>query len=401
MAQTSTEKMRQWTGPAILSFGFRPFFFFGALWAALAMALWIAMLTGILNLPTHFDPVSWHAHEFLFGYLGAIIAGFLLTAVPNWTGRLPVVGWLLGGLVLIWATGRLAISISALMPQEVAIALDLAFPTLFSLLILREIVVGKNWRNLIVFALLVVFTLANGLFHWAAINGESPAQTAGMRLGIAAAILLISVIGGRIVPSFTRNWLVKTNHKARPTPPMQRFDKITLLITAAGLLGWVIWPSEPITAIGLIITGALQFIRLWRWKGFETGTEPLVWVLHLGYAFIPIGALCVGASILLPDLIGLAAAQHVWMAGAIGLMTLAVMTRATLGHTGRDLRAGVGTTALYLALVGAVVIRLLAGVWPQSAMSFYTLSALLWISAFVGFATLYGPLLLRRRPKQL
>jgi uncharacterized protein involved in response to NO len=400
MAQSTGEQMRNWSGPAVLSFGFRPFFLLGALWAALAMMIWVVMLSGGPALPTRFDPTSWHAHEFLFGYLGAIIAGFLLTAVPNWTGRLPVVGWQLAALSALWIAGRVTIATSALLPPFWVGAVDLAFPLVLAAMILREIIAGKSWGNLVVLVMLAVFALANGLFHWNAAMGGFAAQGMGLRLGLAAALMMVSVIGGRVVPSFTRNWLVKTGHDARPAPPMQRFDKATLGATVLGLLAWVLWPDRAAAGIGLLIVAALQTARLIRWKGILTGAEPLIWVLHSGYAFVPLGALAVGASILFPQFLGLAAAQHIWMAGVIGLMTLGVMTRATLGHTGQDLHAGLATTSIYLAIIGSVAMRLLAGAFPDIATPLYSLAALLWIAAFGGFAAVYGPLLVRPKPER-
>lgn len=215
---TTTDQMRQWMGPALFSYGFRPFFLFGALWAAFAMVLWIALLSGLADLPTRLDPVSWHAHEFLFGYLGAVIAGFLLTAVPNWTGRLPVVGWPLAALFAVWVLGRIMIAMSAILPPGLPEAVDLLFPLALGGLILREIISGKNWKNLIVLAMLAVFTFANLLFHIDAAQGGVAASGIGMRLGIAAVLMMISVIGGRIVPSFTRNWMVKQGQTDLPTP---------------------------------------------------------------------------------------------------------------------------------------------------------------------------------------
>jgi len=168
---TTMQRHRAWRGPAVLSFGFRPFFLLGALWAALAMGLWVAMLAGRLTLPTAFDPVSWHAHEFLFGYLGAIIAGFLLTAVPNWTGRLPVTGWPLAGLVAAWLAGRVAVTVSQDLPPLAVALAELALVAALAVLLGREIIVGRNWRNLPVIGLLAVFGFANALFHWDAASG--------------------------------------------------------------------------------------------------------------------------------------------------------------------------------------------------------------------------------------
>ncbi|MFA8386361.1 MAG: NnrS family protein [Pelagibaca sp.] len=394
MAQTSAEQMRAWQGPALFSYGFRPFFLFGAVWLVLAMLVWLAALTGTIDLPTRFDPVSWHAHEFLFGYLGAVLAGFLLTAVPNWTGRLPMVGWPLAGLFALWGAGRITVFFSATLPVAVAPVVDLAFPLVLGGLILREIVAGKNWRNLIVLAMLAVFTLANALFHYEALRGDHAAQGFGLRLGLATAILMIAVIGGRIIPSFTRNWLARTEIPARPSPPMQRFDKLVLASSLVVLGLWVVQPFERHTGIALGVFGLLHLARLIRWKGYHTLTEPLVWVLHVSYAFIPVGAFALAFD-QLAGTTGTAGAQHLWMAGAIGAMTLAVMTRATLGHTGQELVANRSTVGLYLCLFGSVFARLWTSVWLE--MSY--VSGILWLAAFAGFALVYGPSLMRQKPE--
>lgn len=395
MAQSSAEQMRAWTGPALFSFGFRPFFLFGGAWACLSMLLWIASLSGVLALPTRFDPVSWHAHEFLFGYLGSVLAGFLLTAVPNWTGRLPIVGWPLAALFALWAVGRVAVMVSGVLPPGIAATLDLGFPIVLGAMILREIVAGKNWRNLIVLGLLAAFTLANAIFHLENARGAYAAQGYGLRLGLATAIMMIGVIGGRIIPSFTRNWLARTDNPARPAPPMQKFDKVALLISAAALLLWVIRPDAMVTGVALLVMGTLHAVRLARWSGQHTIGEPLVWVLHVAYAFVPLGALALGGALVVGQ-IGAPVAQHLWMAGAIGLMTLAVMTRATLGHTGRDLTATPATVAIYLAHIGAVLARLLIPALPWMTQ----VSGLLWFAAFAGFVLVYGPLLIRPRSGQ-
>ena len=392
---TTTEQMRAWAGPAILTFGFRPFFVGAAVWAVLAMVLWVPMLSGHLMLPTAFDPVSWHAHEFLFGYLGAVVAGFLLTAVPNWTGRLPIVGWRLGALACLWLAGRVAVGVSGGLPLLLVAAVDLAFPVVFALAIGREIVAGKNWRNLIVLAMLGVFILGNALFHWEAARGDYAAQGQGLRLGLAAGVMMIAVIGGRVVPSFTRNWLVKRRSSALPTPPMRFFDKVALVALLVALALWVAWPLGALTGVALTLAGALHVLRLARWAGHRTIAEPLVTVLHAGYAFVPLGALALAVEILRPGALGMAGAQHFWMAGAIGLMTLAMMTRATLGHTGQALTAGAGTVMIYLALILSVFARVAGGVWPEVSGTLNAVAGLLWIFAFGGFAVVYGALLLR------
>jgi uncharacterized protein involved in response to NO len=387
--------------PTILTHGFRPFFLGGAVWAVVAMALWVPMLAGSLTIPAAFDPVSWHAHEFLFGYLGAVVAGFLLTAVPNWTGRLPISGWRLGTLVALWLAGRFAVAVSAAVPTALVAAIDLSFPIALAFSIGREIVAGKNWRNLVVLGLLGTFTLGNALFHWDAARGDYAAHGIGLRVGLGTAIMMIAVIGGRIVPSFTRNWLVKQGGGHLPVPPMQVFDKVALLVLLGALLVWVALPGALFTGAALVLAGALHVIRLVRWAGHRTFAEPLVTVLHAGYAFLPLGGLALGAEILAPGLVGMAAAQHLWMGGAIGLMTLAVMTRATLGHSGQELRAGAGTVAIYAALTAAVLTRVAAGIWPAVAPMLHSVSGFAWIAAFGGFALVYGRFLLCRPPPKV
>ena len=394
---TTAERMRAWRGPAILSFGFRPFFLGAAIWAAVAMALWIPALTGALDLPTRFDAASWHAHEFLFGYLSAVIAGFLLTAVPNWTGQLPIVGWPLGGLFVLWVGGRAGVLLSHGLPSLAVALVDLAMPVALTGFLAREIIVGKNWRNLIVLTMLGIFTISNAIFHWEAARGDYAAQGYGLRAGLGAALMMIAVIGGRIVPSFTRNWLARQGPGRLPVPPMQRFDKIALLALLAALFAWIAAPEAQALAPLLLAAGALHLVRLARWAGDRTLAEPLLWILHLGYLFLPLGAIALGVSILVPGVFGGASAQHLWMAGAVGLMTLAVMTRATLGHTGQELKAGRGTLALYLGLLTAILARLAAGLWPDQAPLLHILSGLAWIAAFGGFAMLYGPAMMRRR----
>ena len=395
---STSEQIRAWRGPAVLTFGFRPFFLGAALWAVAAMVLWVLTLTGNITLPSRFDPASWHAHELLFGYLIAPISGFLLTAVPNWTGRLPIVGWPLGGLFSLWILGRFAVLFSIhLSPVVVAIA-DVALPVALLAVLGREIVTGRNWRNLIVLAMLAVFALGNAVFHLEAARGHYAAEGYGLRIGLGAAIMMIAVIGGRIIPSFTRNWLVGRRIKNLPTPPMQDFDRLAILGLLLAIVTWIAQPQSRLSAALMFVAGALHVARLLRWSGHRTAREPLLWILHVGYACLPLGAWTIAIEILRPDTIGTASALHFWLVGAIGLMTVAVMTRATLGHTGRRLTAGRGTLAIYIALLISVVSRLAAGQWPEHAMNLYIVAGLTWIAAYSGFVLFYGPALLQPRP---
>ena len=391
---TSAERMRAHRGPAILSYGFRPFFLLGAVWAAFLIAIWLPMLGGALTLPTAFSPLEWHAHELLYGYVPAIVAGFLLTAVPNWTGRLPVTGWPLLALVATWVAGRLAILGSARTGAAVAAVVDLAFLGTLAAVIAREIVAGRNLRNLKVLALVGLLWLGNAIFHWQAMTAGGAGY--GIRLGIGVTVLLITVIGGRIIPSFTRNWLARRAPGRLPTP-FGRFDVACLGAGAIALASWVAAPLAWPTAVLAALAGGLHAVRLARWAGYRSLGEPLVLVLHVAYAFVPIGFLLLSLAIAAPGLLHASGALHAWTVGAVGTMTLAVMTRATLGHTGQALVASASTQCIYLAIVVAAIARLLNAfaLWHQATL---TVAAVAWVLAFAGFALCFGGLLLKPRP---
>ena len=393
---TSSERMRAWTGPAVLSYGFRPLFLLAGFWACLAMVVWILMLAGEVDLATAFDPISWHAHEFLWGYLGAVIGGFLLTSVPNWTGRLPIVGWPLAGLVALWLAGRVAVVMSADFPPLLVALIDLSFQSVLALALLREIIAGKNWRNLKVIGLLALFIAMNSLFHWEAAQGSSPADSVATRGGIAVAVMLIALIGGRVVPSFTRNWLAKNQPGGRMPAPLGRVDFVALWISAIALVSWVALPEAKATGMVCGLAGIVNLWRLSRWTSWRTRAEPLLWVLHLGFLFVPLGFLLVGSAALWPQVFPTTGAMHGWLVGAIGIMTLAMMTRATLGHTGRPLSSDRVTTAVFVLILVATLARIVAGFMPGQ-MVLIDIAGLAWVLAFGGFAVSYAPLFLMPR----
>jgi uncharacterized protein involved in response to NO len=344
------ERRLSYAGPALFSYGFRPFFLGGAAWSAVSLVLWIPQFMGEFLLRGAYPPLDWHVHEMLFGYVAAVIAGFLLTAVPNWTGRLPINGAPLIALAALWLAGRLALLFSAFIGVPVAAAIDTAFLIALAAAAAREIVAGHNWRNLRVLVLVGFLIAANVVFH-CEVYFFGHAEY-GARIGIAAVIMLISLIGGRIVPSFTRNWLAR-QEPGRLPHPFSRFDVGALAVSLVALTLWIALPQSAGAGVALLIAAAMQAVRLARWAGERTASDRLVLVLHVGYAFVPIGFALTGISALAPTWIPATVGIHAWTAGAIGLMTLAVMTRASLGHTGQALRAGAGTQALYLSVVCA------------------------------------------------
>jgi uncharacterized protein involved in response to NO len=364
----------------------------GAVQAALAVVLWVCALAGVFEIPTALAPLDWHVHEMLYGYVAAVVAGFLLTAVPNWTGRLPIQGLPLLALVAFWLTGRVAVSSSDAIGWFAAMLIDLAFLAVFAAAVIREIFAGRNWGNLKVAGVLGLLIIGNLTFHLEA--HFAGAADYGVRIGIAAAVGLVMLMGGRIVPSFTRNWLARANPGRLPAP-FGRFDVASVAAGAAALVLWIVLPHAAATSVALIAAGLVQAVRLARWAGDRTWRDRLVLVLHVGYAFVPLGFLLLGAAGFRPDLVPSSAGIHAWTAGAVGLMTLAVMTRASLGHTGRALVATPAVQAIYAAAVLAAAFRVTAAIFPSVLL--VEAAGIAWFAAFAGFALVYGPMLLRPR----
>jgi uncharacterized protein involved in response to NO len=364
------------------------------------MVVWMAMLSGWTGLPIAFAPVDWHAQEMLFGYLPAAVAGFLLTAAPNWTGRLPILGWPLAALVALWLGGRVAVACAALWPSIIAATIDVGFLAALAFVIAREVVAGKNWRNLKVLGLVATLGVANALFHFEAAHGDDAASGVGARLGVAAAIMLIIVVGGRITPSFTRNWLARQKMRGAEPASFDRFDTVAMSVSLAALALWAALPATAAAAVACGLAGVFNAARLARWAGWRAWGEPLVWVLHAGFAFASLGFLLIGASHFWGDILAARAAQHAFTAGAIGVMTLAVMTRASLGHTGRHLHAGPAITAIYVCAILAALVRVASGVAHSPAWLLHAAGGL-WVAAFVGFVIVFAPILMGKSPTLL
>ena len=380
--------------PPVLRAGFRPFFFLGPLWALAVVVLWICALAGQIELPTAFDALAWHRHEMLFGFLGAVIAGFLLTAIPNWTGRLPIAGWRLAMLVSLWIAARLAILFSATLGGITAMLIEAAFLVTLAGACAREVLVARN-RNIPVVGVTLLFAIAATIDHLENL-GIMSTDHLGWRSGVSLVLILITLIGGRIIPSFTANWLTKQGQGRLPGQA-STFDYLTILTTAFALGCWAFQVAPSLAASLLFTAGVLQLARLARWGGLRTRSEPLVFVLHISYAWLPIGLVLLGLSIVDVDVSG-TAGVHALTAGAMASMVLSVMTRATLGHTGRELRAGPGTVLIYVLVTAGASLRVGAPFLPFDYLQMIKFAGALWGSAFLMFLILYGPKLLGPRP---
>lgn len=373
---------------------FRPFFLGGAAWGLIALVTWLAALAGGTALPTAFDPVAWHRHEMLFGFVGAIVAGFLLTAIPNWTGRLPIAGKPLAALFGLWAAARVAVLLSAHIGALPAALLDVGFFLLLAFVGAREVLAAKN-RNLPIVGMVLLLGLANALDHMAA-AGLIAGTDLGWQLGLSLIILMISLIGGRITPSFTRNWLAKQGVTERlPTQP-GRFDLAVIGATAVALLFWITAPPGLPAATLLGAAALLQALRLSRWGGGRSLRDPLVFVLHVAYAWIPAGLFLLALSSAGAP-VPRSAAVHALTAGAMATMILAVMTRASLGHTGRELKANAPTVAIYALVTLGALLRVAAPLGYADYTLAMQVSALCWGGALLLFLISYGPILWRPR----
>ncbi len=380
------------TGPAILSYGFRPFFLGAGCWAVTAMSLWIGAIVWGWTPGGSYGALFWHGHEMLFGYTSAALAGFMLTAIPNWTGRLPVSGTPLLVLASVWLAGRLAMLMPDLIGTAPAAVIDALFFPLLGLIAAREIGAGQNWKNAHVVIALTVLTAANIWYHVSVITGgdTSPAY----RLAIFVWIMLIALIGGRLGVSFTRNWLARSGETKLPAS-FGTFDKLAMLAALLALVSWIGFPDVIATGVLMLVAAALHIIRLWRWRGWRAWREPLVLVLHIAYAFIPLGLAALGAASF--GLIAQVSALHLLTVGAIGNMTLAVMTRASRGHTGRPLKASRMTALAYACLVLAALVRPLVDLLPDLYVPVLSASASLWLAGFSFFLIEYAPMLITPR----
>jgi uncharacterized protein involved in response to NO len=394
MATIALHEPRRQEGLAFLSAGFRPFFLLAAAWAAIAVPVWLAAYVHGYVLPGSLPAMTWHAHEMIYGYALAAVTGFLLTAIPNWTGRLPIRGLPLAALVALWLAGRLALLTSAWIGPELAALIDLSFLVVLIATVAREVTAAKSFHNLPVLAILGLLLAGNVLVHLHALD-IAYTSALGNRIGVATLIVLISLIGGRIIPSFTRNWLAKSRPDVRVPAPHDGLDTACLLVVVAALVTWVALPATSIANALTIAGGVAAAIRLSRWRGIATVREPLLFVLHVGYAWVAIGLALLGLNGFL-EWAPPGAPLHALTVGAIGTMTLAVMTRASLGHSGHALRAGGGTIAIYALVTLAALLRVTAP-FTFNVAEFTAFAGVAWSAAFGLFAILYSPVLFRKR----
>ena len=383
MKQNNTIRSKPWP---VLNYGFRCFFLLAGLWAALAVAVWLWLLWGGVRTWVGPDPLLWHSHEMLIGFVGAAMAGFLLTAVPAWTTQPPLQGTPLGVLALAWLLGRAAMLLGGVLPAFLVMLIDLLFPVLLVLVIARMLLAAGNRRNYPLALLVGLFPLADLLIHLDLLGIIAGGRQALNALPHLAAVL-VTIVGGRITPSFTANWFrlrgisVTITHRAW-------LEKTIIPATLLTALLLILAPQFWLSALAALVIAALHGLRLAGWGGWRTLSEPLLTVLHLGYGWLALGYALLGLAGF--GLFQPGAALHALTAGALGIMILAVMTRVALGHTGRELRATRPIIWTYGLVTLAALLRVLTPWLGQPAL---WLSGLLWIAGFALFTVVYWPIL--------
>ena len=379
----------------LLRYGFRPFFLGAGLIAALLIPWWAANYAFGVPLGTSWPPTLWHAHEMLFGFIVAAIAGFLLTAVPSWTGARGFAGWPLALICGLWLLGRIAVASSLLWPFAAVAAVDLAFLPALALLVLPPLVRARN-RNTPLLAILAALWVSDAAFYRGLLERNEGAALHALLLGIDIVLLLITVIGGRIVPAFTQSALKQRGSvgSVRAAPLITALAIGSMIAVA---LSDLFVPDGTITGVIAALAAIIQALRLAQWHTLTTLRQPIVWVLHLAYVWLPIG-LALKAAALLTGAAPTAFWLHALTIGAAATMILAVMTRASLGHTGRPLIVDPVIALAYLLLTAAALVRVfglavLRITYPEVIL----VAAFLWTAAFVLFTWTYAPMLLSPR----
>ena len=376
---------------ALFAYGFRPFFLAVGLSAVALVPWWAGSFAFGVPLGTGWPPTLWHAHEMLFGFIIAAAAGFLLTAVPSWTGQRGFAGWPLVGLTALWLLGRLGVGSARFWPLAAVAAADLAFLPALAVLVAQPLLRSRN-RNTPLLGVLFLLWACDAVFYWSLAAFDSARAAGALRVGIDLMLILVTVIGGRIVPAFTSSGL-KARGDSTALGSWPAITPITIGLMIAVALVDLVRPDGALSGAVALAAGVAQAVRMLQWQTLRTLRTPIVWVLHLAYAWLPVGLLLKAAALLAGT--GIAAFWiHALTIGALSTMILAVMTRAALGHTGRPLVAAPSIAVAYGLLTAAAVVRVFGlAWWPERYPGIIVLSALLWTGAFATFLVVYGPIL--------
>lgn len=382
-------------GPLFFAAGFRPFFLFAGIQALVALPLWLAVYVGGVDLHLPFAAPVWHGHEMVFGFAGAAVGGFLLTAVPNWTNTHHVSGKPLMVLFALWLAGRVAFTLSGVLPAALVALSELSYLPVLALLLAKPLISAGKARNVVFLPILALLLLADVIVLAGALWGVGDPMR-GNYLGMALLLVMIAIVGGRIIPSFTQNWL---RMQGRPVEvkPIGWIEKggAQGSVLLAGILT-ALAPSSVAAGVVLLAAAVIHLLRLAGWHGLKTLSNPILWVLHLGYLWLVVGLALLGAASFI-DALPVSAAVHALTAGCIGTMVLGVMSRAALGHSGRPLEVSKATVAAYVLLSLGTVLRVVAPLLPDAQMGLTHAGGTLWALAWLLFVVVYFPIVTRPR----
>ena len=377
----------------ILALGFRPFFLLASLLAAAAIPLWLLIYQGVLEPVSYLSPTVWHAHEMLFGFVIAVIAGFLLTAASNWTGRRTATGVGLGALVVLWLAGRLLVAAGNALPPWLVITIDVAFLPALAFVLAIPLLATGNRRNIVFPVILLVLGMINLLIHLAGIGAIDWDPSRGLRIAIDLILLIIGVLGGRVIPSFTKNAI--PHARVNPCPKASVLALVSLATLAAAEIAA---SNVVVTGSIALAAGVINALRMRGWGSLATLRHPILWILHVGYGWLAIGLILRGVSEL-TNVIPLDAGIHALTLGAIGSMVIGMMSRVALGHTGRSIIPAPLIVAAYWLVNAAALLRVVFALAANDEIRVASLigSGALWSLAFLFFAIVYLPILSRPR----
>lgn len=378
---------------ALFDLAFRPLFLGGSLFSLAAVLIWAGLFSGHLSLDVFGGSFWWHTHEMLFGFVCAIIMGFLLTAVQNWTSQKSINHLPLAALVLLWLSARLALLFPSALPTWFVSVLDISFIPVAAFFFVRPIIKVKLWRNLIFLPLLVALTLANIAMHYAVHAQDFSVILPASKTAVLLVAMIMSIMGGRVMPMFTANGT--GTPRVKDINWLEKSALGTLLLVIIFNSGLISIPNI-MNALLLFTAAIFHYIRVLRWRFWVTLRTPLVWSLHLSYSFIPTGLLLFGIS-QISDAINTSQAIHAITVGAMGMMILSMISRVSLGHTGRAIKVGKVMTSAFILLLLAALVRVFGQLFIDDYIFVIISSAVLWAIAYTCFVALYTPILIKKR----
>lgn len=378
-------------GMTFFALGFRPFFLFAGFAAVILIGLWLLIYRGTLPAPGYYGAIAWHGHEMLFGYTVAVVAGFLLTAVKNWTGiQTPRYG-ALAGLTLLWLAGRIVPLLGEWVPGWFVALVDFSFLPLLALGLAFPLFKSKQPTNIPFVFVLLALAVANGLFHLQLLELTVNTLQAGIRLAVGVFVLLLAVMGGRVIPFFIERGLPGVRNHTWPW-----LEKLAIGSVLLFVLGDLFFPRSHITIAITFAAALVHIVRVGGWYHNRIWSVSLLWVLFIGYAWVGLGLLLHGLAAM--GQINPMLALHAFTVGSIGVLTLGMMARVAIGHTGRMMKAHpIMGLAFAFVTVAAVVRVILPILFPALYVRWIDIAGLLWLLAFIPFLVIYYPILTKPR----